>query len=115
MIVSLEDVPKHSEVDVGLKAWNLSKVKRSGANVPFTAVMPSEEISDLISYSGIRHKIFRLSRALIEAEDPEEIWKLDKDLRLSILSLEIPDDLLDEIMDFIAGNIEKIMVVLTEG
>ncbi|HDI73960.1 MAG TPA: hypothetical protein ENF57_03000 [Candidatus Korarchaeota archaeon] len=110
MIVSLEDVPKHSEVDVGLKAWNLSKVKRSGANVPFTAVMPSEEISDLISYSGIRHKIFRLSRALIEAEDPEEIWKLDKDLRLSILSLEIPDDLLDEIMDFIAGNIEKIMV-----
>ncbi|MCD6348916.1 MAG: hypothetical protein J7L91_04750 [Candidatus Korarchaeota archaeon] len=110
MIVSLEDVPKHSEVDVGLKAWNLSKVKRSGVNVPFTAVMPSEEISDLISYSGIRHKIFRLSRALIEAEDPEEIWKLDKDLRLSILSLEIPDDLLDEIMDFITGNIEKIMV-----
>ncbi len=110
MLISLEEVPKHTEMEVGLKAWNLSKVKATGARVPFTVIVPSDVISRLMSESGIRHDIFKLSRMILDSESPEKVFELERDIRSKINSLSIPEDLLDGIMDSIAGNVEKMIV-----
>ncbi len=110
MLISLDDVPKHTEMEVGLKAWNLSKVKGTGARVPFTVIIPSDVISQLMSESGIRHDIFKLSRIVMDSDRPEKAFELEKEVRSKISSLSIPEDLLDGIMDSIAGNVEKMIV-----
>ncbi|MDK2383419.1 MAG: PEP/pyruvate-binding domain-containing protein, partial [Candidatus Korarchaeota archaeon] len=110
MLISLDDVPKHTEMEVGLKAWNLSKVKGTGVRVPFTVIIPSDVISQLMSESGIRHDIFKLSRIVMDSNSPEKAFELEKEVRSKINSLSIPEDLLDGIMDSIAGNVEKMIV-----
>jgi len=110
LLISLDDVPKHTEMEVGLKAWNLSKVKATGARVPFTVIIPSDVISQLMSESGIRHDIFKLSRIVMDSDSPEKAFELEKEIRSKINSLSIPEDLLDGIMDTIAGNVEKMIV-----
>ncbi len=110
LLISLDEVPKHTEMEVGLKAWNLSKVKATGARVPFTVIIPSDVISQLMSESGIRHDVFKLSRAILDSESPERAFELEREIRSKINSLSIPEDLLDGIMDSIAGNVEKMIV-----
>ncbi len=110
MLISLDEVPKHTEMEVGLKAWNLSKVKATGARVPFTVIIPSDVISQLMSESGIRHDVFKLSRAILDSESPERAFELEREIRSKINSLSIPEELLDGIMDSIAGNVEKMIV-----
>jgi len=109
-IIRLEDVPKHSESDVGFKAWNLSKIFLSEVGVPFTVVIPSYEIGELLSTKGIRHKIFRLARRIQESEDLEELEREMKTLRSEISSLRIPDELVSDIMKFITGKVENVIV-----
>ncbi len=110
LLISLDEVHKHTEMEVGLKAWNLSKVKATGARVPFTVIIPSDVISQLMSESGIRHDVFKLSRAILDSESPERAFELEREIRSKINSLSIPEDLLDGIMDSIAGNVEKMIV-----
>ncbi len=110
LLVSLDEVPKHTEMEVGLKAWNLSKVKATGAKVPFTVIIPSDVISQLMSESGIRHDVFKLSRIVLDSESPEKAFELEREIRAKINSLSIPEDLLDKVMDSIAGNVEKMIV-----
>ncbi len=110
MLVNLDDVPKHSEMEVGLKAWNLSKARAAGVSVPFTVIVPSDVISGILSESGIRHQVFKLSRTVLESEDPAKAFQMEKELRARINSLSFPDELLDEVMDSIAGNVGKMMV-----
>jgi len=110
LLIGLDDVPKHTEMEVGLKAWNLSKVKATGAKVPFTVIIPSDVISQLMSGSGIRHDIFKLSRIVMDSDSPGKAFELEKEIRSKINSLPIPEDLLDGIMDSIAGNVEKMIV-----
>ncbi len=110
MIVSMDDPLARSEINVGLKAMNLSRVKEAGVSIPFTIIIPSEDISDLLSKYGIRHKVFRLSRALLDEEDLDKILELERDLRLSILSLNVPEEIIGDILDSIAGNVGKIII-----
>ncbi len=110
MIVKMNESLARSEVNVGLKARNLARVKEAGINVPFTIIIPSEDISDLLSKYGIRHKVFMLSRALLDEEVPDKVRELEKDLKSSILSLIIPEELVNEILDSISGNIGRISV-----
>ncbi len=109
-IIRLEDVPKHSESDVGLKALNLSKVFLSEVRVPFTVIIPSYEIGELLSTKGIRHNIFRLARRIQESEDLRELEGEMKALRSEISSLKMSDGLISDIMEFITGKIEKVMI-----
>ncbi len=110
MIVKMDESLARSEVSVGLKAMNLAKVKEAGIDVPFTIIVPSEDISNLLSKCGIRHKVFMLSRALLDKEIQDKVRELERDLRSSILSLTIPEELVSEILDSISGNIGKISV-----
>lgn len=110
MLISLEDAPKHTEMEVGLKAWNLSKVKAAGASVPFTLIVPSDVIAGMLSASGIRHDVFKLSRLIKGSEDLEEALRLEREIRSKINSLAISDELLDEIMNFIVGNVEEVII-----
>ncbi len=109
MILSIGDPLARSEINVGLKATNLSRVKEAGVNIPFTVIIPSEDISDLLSKHGIRHKVFRLSRALLE-ENLDRVLELERDLRASISSLDIPEELVNDILSSIAGNVGEIII-----
>ncbi len=110
MIIGIDDPLARFEINVGFKAMNLSKVKEAEVSIPFTIIIPSEDISDFLLEYGIRHKVFRLSRALLDEEDLNKVLELERDLRSSILSLSVPEELVSEVLDSIAGNIGKIVI-----
>lgn len=110
MLISLEDIPKHNEMEVGLKAWNLSRVRAAGIDVPFTLIVPSDVISEILSKSGVRHDVFKLSRLIKGLEDPEEALMAEKEIRSKINSLSLSEELIDEMMSSMVGNFGRMII-----
>ena len=109
MILSLRDVPLRSEEEVGSKAWNLAKVLSEGLKVPETFLIPSTEVSKILM-EGLRHEIFELSRSLI-SEDWKYLLEMERELKSSLSSVQIPEELIEELMRAIDGRIRDLAII----
>jgi pyruvate,water dikinase len=109
MILSLRDVPLRSEEEVGSKAWNLAKVLSEGLRVPVTFLIPSTEVSRMLM-EGLRHKIFELSRSLL-SEDWNYLFEMERELKSSLSTVQVPEELLEELMRAIDGSIRDIAII----
>ncbi len=109
MILSLREVPLRSEEEVGSKAWNLAKVLSEGLKIPETFLIPSTEVSKMLM-EGLRHEIFKLSRSLI-SEDWKDLLEMERELKSSLSSVQIPEELIEEIMRAIGGRIRDLAIV----
>jgi hypothetical protein len=109
MILSLREVPLRSEEEVGSKAWNLAKVLSEGLKVPETFLIPSTEVSKILM-EGLRHEIFELSRSLI-SEDWNYLLEMERELKSSLSSVQIPEELIEELMRAIDGRIRDLAIM----
>ncbi|RDD53202.1 MAG: hypothetical protein BA066_05710 [Candidatus Korarchaeota archaeon NZ13-K] len=110
MILSLQEALPEPESIVGSKAWNLAKVISAGMRVPETLIIPSTEISRILSDSGIRHIIFELARELASGSSRESLIEMEKNLKSRILSLGIPDALVREVASAVEGRISGFLI-----
>lgn len=107
----MEDLRSESEQVVGSKASNLAKVLSTGVRVPSTLVIPSGEVSRVLNESGLRHRVFELSRALMSGGSAEDLLEMERDLKSRFLSLRLPGGMLEEAIASVRGRIRGFLIV----
>ncbi len=110
-VLYLSELSSVTEREVGLKAKNLYRVYEAGIRVPEGVVVTVEHYNDWVMKEGLRHEIFRSAVSLKGngniAEVAERVERASRRARL----IELPDDLVEEIISKLEDISAKFVVV----